>query len=68
MTNLNSYIISRDDPFEYIYEGISGTHGPDVFNYLTSMYTDVTIDYHLHPDDDFEKIIEHMLYIMEEDQ
>ena len=68
MTNINAYILAQDDPFEFIYEGISGHHGTETFDYLNDMYNQIAIDYYLHPDDDFEKIIEHMLYIMEEDQ
>lgn len=68
MISLNEHILNQDDPFEFVYEGISGTHGPELMEYLTDMYTQVTIDYYLHPDDDFEKIIELMLEQMEYDQ
>jgi hypothetical protein len=30
------------------------------------MYSEVAIDHRLHPDDDFEKIIDYMLDILEE--
>ena len=66
MMNLYNYILSLDDPFEYVYEGISGTHGADIREQLAEMYSDVVIDYRLHPDDDFETIIERMIENMEE--
>ena len=66
MTRLFEYIMKQDDPFEYVYEGISGTHGVETMNILQDMYNDISIDFRLHPDDDFEPIIEHMIGIMEE--
>lgn len=63
--NVVPYILAQDDPFEFIYEGISGTHGVELRDFLTEFYNDVAIDYRLHPDDDFEKIIDHMVHIME---
>lgn len=67
MIHLANHILGLDDPFEYIYEGISGTHGVEVRDYLTAMYSDVSIDFRLHPDDDFEKIIDIMLDNIEAD-
>jgi hypothetical protein len=32
---------------------------------LTDLYNQVAIDYHLHPDDDFEKIFDYMVHLME---
>lgn len=66
MTNLNEMILAQDDPFEFIYDGISFNHGKEIYDYLIEMYNQVVIDYRLHPDDDFEKIIERMIEIMEE--
>jgi hypothetical protein len=66
MMNLHNHIAGLDDPFDYVYEGISGTHGVEIRDYLTAMYSEVAIDHHLHPDDDFEKIIDYMLDILEE--
>lgn len=65
MINLYSYILNLDDPFEYVYEGISGTHGAEIREQLAELYSDVVIDYRLHPDDDFERIIEIMVDQME---
>jgi hypothetical protein len=65
MTRLFEYILAQDDAFEFIYEGISGTHGVETMNILQDMYNDVVIDYRLHPDDDFERIIEIMVDQME---
>jgi hypothetical protein len=67
MVHLNDMILAQDDPFEFIYEGISATHGQEMYDYLTEMYSQVVIDYGYHPDDDFEKIIDQMLNIMEDD-
>ncbi len=67
MTSLNQMILAQEDPFEYIYEGISGTHGIELRDYLTEMYSQVSIDGRLHPDDDFEMIIARMILQMEED-
>jgi hypothetical protein len=66
MINLYNYILSLDDPFEYVYEGISGTYGAEIREQLAELYSDVVIDYRLHPDDDFETIIERMIENMEE--
>lgn len=67
MISMNEHILNQDDPFEFVYEGISGTHGPELMNYLNEMYSQVVIDYGYHPDDDFEKIIEGMLERIETD-
>ena len=68
MITVNEHILNQDDPFEFVYEGISGTHGPELMNYLNEMYSQVVIDYGHHPDDDFEPIIEKMIMIMEDDR
>lgn len=65
MTRLFEYILAHDDPFDFIYEGISGRYGEEVQKTLTEMYSDISIDCGLHPDDDFEKIIERMIEQME---
>lgn len=51
---------SSTDPFEMIYDAISGNYGDEIRNAMQEMYDDVVNDsgYRLHPDDDFEKIIE----------
>ena len=49
------------DLFDYIYECISGNHGLELAAYVADLYHDVAIDTQLHPDDDFEEIINHML-------
>ena len=47
------------DPFEMIYNALSGDYGEDVRVAFQEMYDDIVIDSHgrLHPDDDFETII-----------
>jgi hypothetical protein len=51
---------SSTDPFEMIYDAISGNYGDEIRDAMQEMYDDVVNDsgYRLHPDDDFEKIIE----------
>ena len=51
---------SSNDPFEMIYDAISGNYGDEIRGAMQEMYDDVVNDsgYRLHPDDDFEKIIE----------
>lgn len=68
MITLNEHILNHDDPFEFVYEGISGAHGPEMMDYLNEMYSQVVIDYGYHPDDDFEEIIDQMIMQMENDQ
>jgi hypothetical protein len=48
-----------NDPFEMIYNAISGDYGEEIRHTFQEMYDDVVIDSHgrLHPDDDFEPII-----------
>jgi hypothetical protein len=66
MVHLNEMILAQDDPFEFIYECLSMSHGHELYDYVIDMYSQIGIDYHLHPDDDFEHIIELMLDHMEE--
>lgn len=66
MTGLFEYVLKQDDPFEYIYDGISGAHGVETQTILNDLYNDVSVDLCLHPDDDFEKIIGHMIEIIED--
>jgi hypothetical protein len=54
-------IAKAPDAFDYIYECISGTHGVKLSRYVNELYADVAIDHRLHPDDDFEEIINFML-------
>lgn len=48
-----------NDPFELVYDAISGKHGEDIRVAFQEMYDDIVNDsgYRLHPDDDFEQII-----------
>ena len=65
MTKLFDYITNQKDPFEFIYEGILGAHGSEAQKILTEFYSEVSVDYGFHPDDDFEQIIDRMLDLME---
>ena len=58
---LASGLANAPDAFDYIYECISGNHGKELFEYVNDLYADVSIDTRLHPDDDFEDIINHLL-------
>ena len=62
--SFNQTILSQDDPYVYIYEGLAFAHGSELYTYLHEMYAQVSIDYRLHPDDDFEQIIDTMLIHM----
>ena len=50
---------SSSDPFEMIYNAIAGDYGEEIRVAFQEMYDDVVNDsgYRLHPDDDFETII-----------
>jgi hypothetical protein len=50
-------LANAPDAFDYIYECISGSHGEELRVYVADLYNDVVIDTRLHPDDDFEDII-----------
>jgi hypothetical protein len=65
MTRIFEYILAQDDPFDFIYEGISGAHGAETQALLNDLYNDISVDFYMHPDDDFEKIIERMIEYME---
>jgi hypothetical protein len=67
MTRLYEYILAQDDPYDFIYEALGGTHGVETMKTCTEMYYDISADYRLHPDDDFERIIEIMVDQMDED-
>ena len=58
---LASGLANAPDAFDYIYECISGSHGEELREYVADLYHDVAIDTGLHPDDDFEDIINHLL-------
>ena len=58
---LASGLANAPDAFDYIYECISGSHGEELRAYAADLYHDVAIDTGLHPDDDFEDIINHLL-------
>lgn len=53
-------IPDSSDPFELVYNAIAGDYGDEISDVFQKMYDDVVTDsgYRLHPDDDFEKIIE----------
>ena len=65
MTSAFQYILAQDDPFDFIYEALGGTHGTETMQLVTDLYYDISADYMLHPDDDFEKIIGIMIDFME---
>lgn len=54
-------IVKSDDPFQVIYDGISGHFGEEARIKLQAVYDDVALDYGDHPDDDFEEIIDRMI-------
>ena len=60
-------ISTSDDPFDLVYDAISGKHGESIRAAMQDMYDDIVIDFGLHPDDDFEKIIDKMLDYLDAD-
>ncbi len=60
-------ISTSDDPFELVYDAISGKHGESIRTAMQDMYDDIVIDFRLHPDDDFEPIIDKMLDYLDAD-
>jgi len=54
-------LANAPDAFDYIYECISGSHGNEIREYVDYLYQSVSIDHRLHPDDDFEDIINRVL-------
>ena len=54
-------ISTSDDPFDLVYDAISGKHGETIRAAMQDMYDDIVIDFGLHPDDDFEKVISKMI-------
>lgn len=60
-------LANAPDAFDYIYECISGTHGWVLHDYVSELYNDASRDHGLHPDDDFEGIIDIVLENLEAD-
>jgi hypothetical protein len=62
-------ITSSDDPFDLVYGAISGQYGEEIRVALQDMYDEVVIDSQgrLHPDDDFEPIIDRIIDHLEAD-
>ena len=58
-----SQLIKSDDPFNAIYDALS--NDDEVGKYLQDMYNEISSDSRLHPDDDFEIIIEKMIDMLE---
>jgi hypothetical protein len=60
-------VSTSDDPFDLVYDAISGKHGETIRAAMQEMYDDIVIDFRLHPDDDFEKVIDKMLDYLDAD-
>lgn len=56
-------VAASEDAFDMIYDAISGDYGEEIRNAIQEMYDDIVIDSagRLHPDDDFEQIISHVV-------
>ena len=63
MSDLHAQIMSSDDPHGEIYKMLTG-NSPEA-QYIQAMYNDTSSEYGLHPDDDFEDIIDRMVDEME---
>ena len=58
---------SGDEGWDMIYDGINGLLGTEAQIMLQDMYDDVSREYRLHPDDDFEEIQSHMMDRIQDD-
>ena len=65
MSDLHARIMSSDDPHEEIYKMLTQS-GPEA-EYIQNMYNETSIDRGLHPDDDFEDIIDAMVAELDDD-
>lgn len=65
MSDLHAQIMSSDDPHDEIYKMLTGNSPEE--RYIQLMYNDTSAEYGLHPDDDFEDIIDRMVNDMEGD-
>ena len=65
MSDLHARIMSSDDPHDAIYKMLT-QDGPEE-KYIQAMYNDTSAEYGLHPDDDFEDIIDRMVDEIEGD-
>ena len=65
MSDLHARIMSSDDPHDEIYKMLTGS-GPEA-EYIQNMYNETSIDRGLHPDDDFEDIIDAMVAELDDD-
>jgi len=63
-------VMDTADPYEMVYGAISGDYGEEVRKEIQDYYDDVVIDSEgrLHPDDDVEDIIAHVVDMIEKDQ
>ena len=69
MSNLHNEMILEnlfeqfieDEAFDMLYDAHVGKHGPEIERAVADMYNDISVDYGLHPDDDFEDIYERMI-------
>jgi hypothetical protein len=60
-------VVKSDDPFQVVYDGISGHFGEEARMKLQDIYDEVVIDNGYAPDDDFEKIIDRVIDHIEAD-
>ena len=58
---LSKIAASGDDAYDMVYDGLSGKFGEEVRNELQNMYDQISSQYRLHPDDDFEEIQSRMV-------
>jgi hypothetical protein len=63
-------VMDTADPYEMVYNAISGDYGEEVRKEIQDYYDDVVIDSEgrLHPDDDVEDIIAYVVDMIEKDQ
>jgi hypothetical protein len=63
-------VMDTADPYEMVYDAISGDYGEEVRKEIQDYYDDVVIDSEgrLHPDDDVEDIVAYVVDMIEKDQ
>lgn len=64
---LSKIAAAGDDGYDMIDDGLNGLLGGEAEIMLQDMYNEISIEYRLHPDDDFEKIIDRMMDRIEND-
>jgi len=66
MASLFEFIAAHEDPYEFIEQCLAYKQGADEAETCWELFNEVVFDSGLHPDDDFEEIIELMVEQLQE--